>query len=195
MALKLVTAAAPIVSLTEAKRHVHAEDFQDDDTYLEALVATATEHIDGKAGWLGRALGTQTWDFVMDDFPCGSGPLGGGIRIPLPPLQSVTSVVYADRDTGLDVTLVENDDYEVDTYGEPGWVMPSDDGWPAPMETINAVRIRFVAGYTTTPKPIKHAILLLVGDWYKNRENSTEIKLTEMPRAVDALLMPYRIWG
>lgn len=194
MALKLVTAADPIVSLSEIKQHVRAYDFTDDDSYLESLVATVTGWIDGKDGWLGRCIGAQTWDYVSDAFPTGAGPLGGGIRIPLPPLQSVTYVRYIDPDTGLEVTLTSGTDYEVDTFNEPGWVMPSTDGWPAAMETINAIRVRFIAGYSSVPPAIKHGVKLMAGHLYENREASTMDRPSELPLGVSALLMPLRYW-
>lgn len=185
MALKLITPAAAVVTLAEAKRHLRVFH-DDDDADIEALVETATSWVDGKDGWLGKAVGEQTWDLFYDQFPC------GGIRIPLPPLKSVTGVFYVDPTTGLEATLAAGQ-YEVDAVSEPGWVMPVG-SWPATMSTVNAVRIRFVAGYDATPAPIKHAIKLMVGHLYESREAVTFEKPTVLPMAVDALLTPYRNW-
>lgn len=186
MALKLVTPPAAVVSLPEAKKQVRAGYHNDDDAELESFVAVATAWIDGKDGWLGRAIGTQTWDYVLDAFP------DGGIRLPLPPLQSVTGVYYVDEN-GIEQTLA-TDQYEVDLYGDPGWVMPGDAGWPTALDTINAVRIRFVAGYTTVPPQIKHAIRLLVAGYYENRESVAEKAPQEIPLGVSDLLLPLRNW-
>ena len=189
MALKLITAPLPIVTTAEIKKHVRAEYFQEDDAYLEACIAAATDHVDGKDGWLGRALGTQTWDLVLDEFPC------EGIRIPLPPMQSVTYLRYVSPDTGLETDLTVNTDCLVDVYSEPGWIMPGANGWPAIMDTINAVRVRFVAGYETVPPAIKHAVKLLAAHYYENRESVVlDVKPTVLPQAVDALLYPRRNW-
>jgi uncharacterized phiE125 gp8 family phage protein len=193
MALKLISGSTPIASLAEAKRHCRVYH-DDDDDYIQALVATATAWVDGKDGWLGRAIGTQTWDYVLDGFPVGAGPKGGGIRIPLPPLQSVVSVEYVDPDTGLEAALEDGADYETDAYSEPGWIMPSSAGWPTTMNTINSVRIRFIAGYVAVPASIKHAVLLMVGHLYENREATTIDKPSELPMGVEALLIPYRNW-
>ena len=70
-----------------------------------------------------------------------------------------------------------------------------------------AVTVRYRAGAPSTgegrelasavPAPIRHAILLMVGDLYANRESggvgpgSFEVR---MPTTVEALLAPYRIW-
>ena len=189
MALKLITAPLPIVTTAEIKKHVRAEYFTDDDAYLEACIAAATDHVDGKDGWLGRALGTQTWDLVLDEFP------SDGIRIPLPPMQSVTYLRYVSPDTGLETDLTVNTDYLVDVYSEPGWIMPGANGWPAIMDTINAVRVRFVAGYEAVPPAIKQAVMLLAAHYYENRESVVlDAKPTVLPQAVDALLYTRRNW-
>lgn len=191
MALKLVTAAsAPLVSLAEAKKHVRAEDFQDDDAYLEALIATASAHIDAPSGWLGRAVGESTWELRLDCFPCER------INIPLPPLLSVGAVEYVDVD-GVEQTYSAFRAFGIESANFPGFILPAyDEDWPDTRDDEpEAVRITFTAGYSATPKPIKHAVLLMVGDWYKNREDTTEVKLTEMPRAVDALLRPFQVWA
>ncbi len=186
MALKLITPPAPIVTTAEIKRHVRAVYFTDDDEYLDSLIAVATDHIDGKDGWLGRALGTQTWDLILDEFP------SEGIRVPIPPLQSVTYVRYVDPVSGLETDATG---FTVDTASEPGWIMPGANGWPAIMDTINAVRVRFVAGYETVPPAIKQAVMLLAAHYYENRESVVlDVKPTVLPQAVDALLYPRRNW-
>jgi uncharacterized phiE125 gp8 family phage protein len=179
-----------LVSLAEVKKHVHSEDFTDDDAYLEALVATATAHIDGASGWLGRAIGESEWQLLLNCFPC------GGIRIPLPPLLSVDEIEYVDVE-GETQTVADFRQFGIESANGQGYVLPAYDGeWPDTRDDEpEAVRVTFTAGYSEVPKPIKHAILLLVGDWYENRENASEIKLNEMPRGVDALLYPLRFWG
>lgn len=187
MALKLVTAPSAVITVDEAKSHLRVFH-NDDDQYITSLVAAATGWADGKDGWLGRSIGQQTWDLALDAFP------DGGIIIPLSPLISVTSVKYNEAAAGVETTLVEGTDYLVDNYGDPGWVVPVDGVWPETKSVINAVKIRFVSGYATVPPSIKHALLLLVGHWYENREAASEVKLTEIPMAVDSLLIPYRNW-
>lgn len=192
MALKLVTAAsAPLVTLADVKRHVRAEDFADDDSYLEALVEVATAHIDAPSGWLGRAIGASTWELKLDGFP-----IDERINIPLPPLQEVISVTYVDT-AGDEQTYTGFRAFGIGAANAPGFVLPAyDDDWPDTLDDEpESVRVRFEAGYETTPRPIKHAILLMVGGWYANREDAAEIKLAEMPRGVDALLRPFQVWA
>ena len=91
MALTLISAPATTpVSVAEAKTHLHITG-SDDDTYIGDLVDVATGYLDGRDGALSRALITQTWDYTLTSFP-----QEDHIAIPLPPLQSVTSISYYD---------------------------------------------------------------------------------------------------
>ena len=199
MGLQLIT--APLVypiTLEEAKAHLRV-DYSDDDALINALISAATLHVDGKDGWLGRALVEQTWDLHLDAFPCDA------IKIPLPPLISVTGVFYRDDD-GIERTML-SEDYEVDNRSEPGWVVPGDDGWPSVLDTINTVRVRFVAGYASgedspsdatdyIPMPIKQGILMYVATMYAHRENFViGQSAVGLPWAAEQLLQPYRIYG
>lgn len=42
------------------------------------------------------------------------------------------------------------------------------------------------------PLAIQHAVKLLVGHWYRNREGVSEGKQTEAPFTINALIEPYR---
>lgn len=187
MALKLVTPGSALVTLNELKRHVHAEDFTDDDSYLESLAAVATDHIGGAEGWLGRALGSSVWELRLDCFPA-------RINIPLPPLQSIDAISYVDID-GATQTYATFREFGVGSANGQGFALPAyDEDWPDTREEPEAVRITFTSGYETLPASIKHAILMLVGQWYDKREDASEIKLTEIPNGVDDLLMKFRFW-
>jgi len=188
MNLKLITApAVEPVDLTLAKAHCRVTNSAED-TLLTHYIEAARLTVDGRAGVLGRALITQTWELVLDCFP------SEFIRLPLPPLQSVTSIKYLDPD-GVEQTL-DSARYLVDNASQPGGVVVDADGWPATDDTANAVRIRFVAGYGATaasvPAPIRSAILLTVGDLYENRQGQQKDALNGNP-AVDSLLWPYRM--
>lgn len=192
MALTLITApSAALVTTAEAKRHCRV-DHTDDDAYLDSLVAAVTANIDGADGWLGRALGAQTWKLSLDAFPTGS----RGIMLPLPPLRSVTTVAYTDVD-GVARTYTAFRTFGIDSKSGQGFILPAyDDEWPETRDdTPEAVQITFTAGYETVPTPIKHAILLMVGNLYENREDTTELKLGHLPMGADALLAPYRSWN
>src|SRR5678809_194962 len=109
MALELITPPEETpVTLEEAKAHLRI-DHDDDDVYVQGLIDAATGMVDGRYGSLGRALEPQTWELVLDRFPCWP----YHICIPLPPLLSVDSITYTDGD---DVEqTIDSADYEVDT--------------------------------------------------------------------------------
>jgi len=198
MGLALVTAPpAEPVSLDEAKDHLRVKN-GDEDVLLTGLIKAARQHVDGRDGWLNRALITQTWDLFLDAFPCSSDI---PIVVPLPPLQSITSVTYLD-DAGASQTWAATD-YTVDAKSEPGRILPAYGlSYPSTRRVMNAVTVRFVAGYglaVAVPATLKLALGALVAHFYEHRE---PIILTggvgspiPLPMHVEALLMPYRIWG
>ena len=114
-------------------------------------------------------------------------------------MQSVTSISYTDID-GVTQT-VSSGDYLVDTDSEPGRiVLKTGKSWPSvQLKEIAGVRIRYVAGWTAAANVlpnITHAVRLLVGHWFENREQTmTGVNITDIPMGVDDLLMPSRIWG
>lgn len=197
MALTLVT-APPVtpLSLTEVKEHLRV-DGTDQDNIIQHYLDAATSYLDGEWGKLGRALVTQTWRLTIDEFP------DGEIRIPLPPLQSITDIRY--DDSAGDEQLVSTDDYWVDTSSEPGWVVPTTSGgWPTTLDAVNAVRIQFVAGYEATsdsppdytaniPADTKQGMLLIIGDWMENRRNVMENTINTIPFAAEILLLRKKI--
>jgi uncharacterized phiE125 gp8 family phage protein len=184
------------ITLIEARLHLRLDATgspasHPDDALVTSLIKAARQHIDGKDGLLSRALITQTWELQLDGFPVNE------IRLALPPLQSVSSVKYDDT-AGVEQT-VATANYAVDAVTPPGWVIPiTGFSWPATMETPNAVRIRFVAGYgnaAAVPEPIKAAMKLLIGHLYENREEVAVAQTVSiLPMAAEALLSPYVFW-
>jgi uncharacterized phiE125 gp8 family phage protein len=204
MPRKLITApSAEPIELAEAKEHLRileADDAQD--TYIESLITVARESVEDLCE---RALMSQTWDFYFDRFPRWYGhrqlhpyeiPMQEALRIPMPPLQSVTSIKYIDS-TGALVTL-DPANYVVDTASEQARVYPSYGNiWPTARWIQNAVTIRALCGYTSAdviPEKLKQALKLLVANYFENREPavvSTGVP-RELPFAIEALLSGYK---
>ena len=159
-----------------------------DDTDIGTLITTARDMAETITR---RAFITQTWELVLDGFPT------GGIVLPLPPLQSVASIKYIDTDGAqqtLDALL-----YAVDTDSEPGLVVPAyGESWPSTRDEVNAVRVRFVAGYgaaADVPAAIKTWIKMRAGTLYDNPQ-ALVVGQTVMnvPRDfIDGLLDGYRV--
>lgn len=189
MALKLITPPAEEpITLQEAKLHLRV-DSNDDDTLITSLITSAREYCED---FLNRALITQTWDLTLDDWPDED-----YIKVPLPPLQSVTSVTYYDTDNN--ATVMDAADYFVDDQSEPGRVhLAYGESWPSTtLRPANGVVVRFVAGYgnaANVPQKIKQAMLMLIGHWYENREASvTGTVSREVEFAVNSLLWLDRV--
>jgi uncharacterized phiE125 gp8 family phage protein len=137
-----------------------------------------------------RALLTQTWELQLEEFPDDD-----EIELPLPPLQSVTSITYKDT-AGAWQTLAAAS-YVVDAPAGPvaerGRVsLAYGQQWPSTYDEEVAVKIRFVAGYgsaaSSVPRDIQAAVLLWVGDLYDARCGGS----ARNTDAIEALLSSYR---
>jgi uncharacterized phiE125 gp8 family phage protein len=197
MALTLVTAPAQEpISLVEAKAHLRV-DTADDDALIDGLIRAAREHVET---YTHRAPITQTWDLKRNEFPCGD-----VIWIPKAPLVSVTSITYVD--TAGDSQTWSSALYTVDAPSGPmarqGLVTPVyGESFPSTRRQVNAVTVRFVAGYGSTtaasllavPASIKAAMKILIAHWYGPGRTSVNVGniVTVIPSTVDALLWPYK---
>jgi len=189
--LKTPPALEPI-TLAEAKAHLRV-DASDEDNYIAALIQAARATIEA---WEWRSHITQTWELRLDAFPSGSWP----IYVPRPPLQSVTSpIAYIDANGVAQSLLAAK--YDVDSKSEPGRIKPIyGEVWPTTRPGIlNAVTVTYVAGYgaaaASVPARTKHAIKLLVGLWYEQREPIvTGTISTRIPDTIEALLLPVHSW-
>lgn len=140
----------------------------------------------------GRAFITQTWDLFLDCWP-----EGDQIRLPRPPLQSVTSIVYTDADG--DETTFSSASYIVDTASKPGRiVLKSTAVWPSvTLQAVKGIRVRYIAGYgaaSAVPFKAKLAIKQTVAHYYANREpvNIGNI-VTDIPEIGKVLLSDEQI--
>ncbi|WP_157014892.1 head-tail connector protein [Mesorhizobium xinjiangense] len=196
--VRVAPPAEPVVTLAEAKAHlrVNAEGEgsllpNEDDSLITGLIAAATEHLDGWAGILGRCLVNQDWRIDLPAWPATC------IALPFSDVSSVT-VNYFDQDD-VEQTL-SSSEYEL-AASATGTVVRFKKTFSRPAlndDRADAVQVTMTAGYgaaADVPQPIKQAILLLVGAWYENREE-TVIGTIASPLpdsvAVNALITPYR---
>jgi uncharacterized phiE125 gp8 family phage protein len=124
------------VTLDEAVAHTHAIDDTTENNKLTALITAAREYCEM---YTRRALATQTVEAYLDYFS------GCSIELPMPPLQSVTSIKYTNS-AGAETTM-PTADYIVDTDSAPGRiVLPYGRTWPAFVPyTSNPIKITFIA--------------------------------------------------
>jgi len=189
---KLKTGGAPAVepvTNAEVKRHIAYAD-TDRDADIDAMIEAARTAIEEN---IGRALITSTWQLKLDEFPGG----GADVMLPMPPLQSVTSITYTDVDGNSQTFAAAK--YVVDTFAEPARIaLAADQTWPSTYGEINVVTVEFVAGFgdasSDVPAPIVSAVKMLAGDLLDNAEAQVMVQLKENP-AIARLLEPYRIYA
>lgn len=189
----LITPPAMLpVSLDEAKAHLRVEEaITEDDALIEGLIRAATDHLDGWTGILGRCLVEQEWRHNSD-------VSGSCVMLPLGPVIEIVSATNGpDTIDPADYTLKTDAggrsrvEFGVSisglvnvTYKVGYATIPQDDGPPV------------VPAQSTVPAALKVAILLLVGNWYANRETIVVGATVEkLPFAVESLIAPYRRVG
>ncbi len=172
-----------------AKAHLRV-DVTDDDTYIDTLVKVARRYAETATR---RALIDQTWTMKLDSFPASS---DSPIWVPLPPLQSVSSVTYVDVDGNTQTWTSSK--YTVDTDSEPGRIVPAyQEVYPDVRNVINAVTVTFVAGYgsagSNVPEGILQGMLTLIAHMYENRQDViVGGVVSRVPQTTDWLLWPYK---
>lgn len=187
--LRLITPPGePLLNVVEVRAHL-AIDGEQDDAFLTSAIRAATAHLDGVDGILGRALVTATYELTLTAFP-------GSIDLPLPPLASVTSIIYRDP-AGASITLPSSS-YRVAGVGGFGAVVPVA-SWPGTAAREDAVTVRFVAGYgnaMAVPEAIRQAAKAITGSLYLQRE-ATYIgpaSVRSVPEVARALLASFKVW-
>lgn len=192
---RVVVVTAPTaepLTLDEAKIHLGLEDTTANDQRLAPLIPAARQQVEHVTG---RALVTQALDIYFD-----YAPLGPELCLPMPPLQTVTSVTSFDES---DVpTVMSSADYLVDSASQPGRVvLKAGKSWPTSLRSVNALVVRVTAGYgeaSAVPDALKQAIKLLVGAMNEHREQVIVSQFAgqflEVPFGYKQLIAPYRIW-
>lgn len=191
MGLQLVTPPAiEPLTLDDAKNHLRV-DSTDDDTLISALISAARDKIEG---YTGRALITQTWEYVLD-MP------NNKQRVPKPPLQKINNINLIDTNGA--VTTIDPTTYIVDTSGIYGRVTPVKASrlafvdpelwrgiWPWHRGFASFI-INFDCGYGDTadkvPPALVEAIRLYVDLLYDNREGQPTNMSSGAARAAIAL--------
>jgi uncharacterized phiE125 gp8 family phage protein len=174
------------VSLAEAKAHCRV-DSDDDGPYLMSLVSASREWVED---YLDRTLVKTQWQMRLDQFPL-------EIELPRPPMiapSGETPVVlsYTVNQTGQAATLPANA-YRVDADSTPGVLRNLYGGtWPSNLDDPGSVTVTWWAGYgvdgQAVPTRIKHAMLMLTGNWYDRRTAADSVAAVEVPFGVKALL-------
>ena len=158
---RTITGSEPLTS-AEAKSHLRIdEDYED--AQISDLITLARQKLEVDTR---RTLIASTWTARYDRFPYSVTDI---IELPRPPLLTVSHVKYINTEGTL--TTWSSSEWTSDINAEPGFVrLVYSYSWPTPRDEPGAVRIEHTAGYAAVDARVKHAMRMLVGHYYENRE-------------------------
>lgn len=187
MAIKIITPpAAEPITLEEAKQHLRV-DGNEDDLLISSLIKLAREWCEN---YQNRKYITQTLELVLDEFPSTNYIEFKNCS----PIQNVESVKYYDN-LGHEY-IFDLTNYIVDTDSFVNRIILGYCKlWPTiQLQSANAIRIRFTAGYGDTAdkiqETIKWAMILQMKILYDDYRPEEKTKLEE---ARNALLSMKRV--
>lgn len=174
------------ISLAGARAQCEIDaDSSDHDAVLAVYLRAAVEHVEAVCG---IRVTPRTASLQLACF-------GEADRLPLAPIQSITEIRYLDS-VGAE-QLLDPATYALINLGgdalRPALRLQPTKSWPATYAAPDAVRITAVAGYAVCPEPVRQAMLLIIGDWFRTREDTmVGTSVSAMPNASAALLTNYR---
>lgn len=175
MSLQIIEApATEPVTVAEVKARLRLTTAADD-TLLGQAIRAAREFAEKVTR---RSLVAKSYAYIMDRFPYPGEP----IRVPAPPLVSVTTIKY------LDGALVwqtwDAAEYFVAAKQIPGLIVPKPNcTYPAPANVPGAVEVSFTAG-ADPMEHVKEGIRQLAVHIYEHPEAITSEGLKEAPLAL-----------
>lgn len=181
------------LTVSEMAIHLRIDDVSDDaelNSYLQALITAARVQCENYTGMV----------ICARNFIEKHSDLLGTMMLRWGNVQSITSIKYLDEDVAEQTLSDINDNYIIDLNNDPAIIQAKPDFTiPDTADVLNAVTIEYLAGYQTAeaiPEPIKHAIRLMVGKYYENREDDQgRLKIRALPTAAEALLNQYKVWA
>lgn len=186
---RTVAPATLPVGYSECKADLRYTE-SDQDSYILQLVKDATDYVDGPLGALGRALITQTWELRI---PC----LWDCIKLPVPPVQSIQSISYYDKDNevqalDLDTYILVADNDSAELVARSGSTLPGVYDRP------EGVTITFVCGYGDSaedvPADIRRIIRLMAAHWFLHASPTVSGAIvSEVPFTAQMLIDTHRL--
>jgi len=168
-----------VITLADLKEHLRV-DHNDENTLITALRNAAIAWIED---YCNTRLSAVTAVGYMDCFY--------NARFPVGPVNSITSVTYKDT-AGTTQTLAAAK-YWYDIKSKNARIT-FDNAPELYDDTFNAVQVNMNLGYADAdiPQPITHAIRLMVGHLYENRQQVTRQNMHDLPLGIHSLVSPYR---
>lgn len=188
------------VTVAQAKAHCVITPASDTthDAVLERYIKAARAHAEK---YMGRRIIQQTIELVLDSWPWEN-----FLELPGGQLRELVTVYYRDTDDAEQTW--SSAEYRVDDAPVPARMFPLRGfTFPAHVALPSPIRVRYKVGYppgtgsptdyaANVPEDIKQAILLMVGTWFENREETIVGTISsQLPLGVEALLWPHRVLG
>ena len=182
MSLTLITGpATEPVTLADAKLHLRV-DGTVEDALIQTLISAARLTLEAHGN---LAMINQTWALRLDRWP------GSVVSLPIGPVSAVQAIF-------VDGVALANKAYVLVPGGEARIARADNAPWRTPSGLAGGIEIRFDAGFgpegTDVPRHLHHAILMLVAEWFENREAGSRVEAgyATLPPAVMRLISPYR---
>ena len=170
---------ATVISTNDLKNHLRVTS-SDEDSLVNSYRTAACQFVEN---YCNTRLTSQSVYFYAQAF----GAIG---EFQISPVISVSAVEYKTSKTGSYITL-DSANYYVEKARIPALIKfmtaPSTDG-----DALAPIRVTATCGYATTPEPLVHAVRLLVGHYFENRQAAEVGNIKEIPLGIKSLLNTYR---
>lgn len=200
-----------ILTAAQAREYLPGITGTDQDSRIETLIARAEAaiarrlHFPPASAGGARSLESATYTHYVGRSPAVLRESATTLRLPVHPVTAITTI-HDDTDWSYGASsLVASSDYVLD--GEAGVVTltPTADhgGWSTEQ---GAVRVVYVAGWTSDPGDIVQGVALLVQHWWRLRKDGGRQSVSEggvsdslrdetIPDVVAQLVDPYQLAG
>lgn len=169
-----------VISVADLKTHLRV-DHSDEDALIELYRDAAIAWVED---YCNTRLGDVTAVLHMDAFyTC---------QIPVAPVSAISSVTYLDQSG--DSQTLGTSYWWADLKRQPARITFEN----APDlfdDTYNAVQVNMTIGYAeaSIPKPLVHAVRLMVAQLYEMRQPVQASQTYEVPLGLHSILSPYRV--
>ena len=174
------TTSPEIISLDLAKAHLKVDFDTDDELIMEYIKAA----IDEAERYTQTDLKEQDYEVQFDEWV-------NYYQFKVGPVQAISAITYT-PEVGAEQTIPEAD-YAVLPADKYAHVLEFIDFDELPtIKEKTKIKISLTCGYASgkVPAAIKSALLLLIANFYENRED----KVHNLPSRVQSLLRPYRFY-
>jgi uncharacterized phiE125 gp8 family phage protein len=184
------------ITTAEAKTHLNVSGTSKD-TYIGTLIVTARRQIER---YLNRALINQNWKVYYDCWKHEMLIPFGNLQITSDTPGPASPVVKYYNTGGTLTTLTESGYYWVITTTEPGRIVRKYDATYPQLQDgrPDAIEIAFTAGYgaagSAVPDDIKHAMKLLITNYYEHRGDIVIGQVNKIPSYVTDLIHSYKLY-